>query len=126
MKTFLRTAVLVIFLAIFLYGCSRSYESKADYFDGGALVEYYQTTRSGSDDYLTMTFNEEGDYEIKFSYTEGHEDSAYNKGKHTLPEDFTISVTDNPKTKVITQYMLPGFLTVEITHGDKTEAHDFQ
>lgn len=129
MKNFLKSPrfVTILILCIVLSACgSREYESKADYFDGAVIVEYYQTMQNGSDDSLTMTFNEKGTYHVYFSYTKGYENNRYNKGRATLPEDFTIVVGDSPKSKVITQYVLPGFLTVAIAHGDETESHDFK
>ncbi len=120
------SALLLLVCSLTLISCTRRYESKSDYFDGNVLVEYNQTTQNGVDDSLVFTFNEKGDYTVSFSYTKGYEDNAYNKGQHTLPEDFTITVTDDTKTKVISQYVLPGFLTVTITHNDVTESHDFQ
>lgn len=124
MKTVLKMFVLLLVLGV-LSSC-QAYESKADYFNGAVLVEYHQTTQRGNDDYLTMTFNEKGDYSVKFSYTAGYERSRFNQGKATLPKDFNITVVDSPKSKVISQYVLPGFLTITITHGDETESHDFQ
>ena len=115
-------------LALSLAACAPpSYNSSADYFDGSVLVEYYQTRMRGHDDSMTITFNDKGNYEVHFSYTEGFENSRFNNpDKAPLPEDFTFTVTDGPRTKVITQYILPGFLTVTITHNGRTESHDFK
>jgi hypothetical protein len=125
MRRFL-VLILILTLSLSLTSC-RTYNSKADYFDGNVLVEYNQTTRRGEDDTITFTFYEKGDYNVKFSYTDGNKRGATAlSGPTTLPDDFTFTVTDNPRTKVISQYVLPGFLTVAITHNDTTETHDFK
>ncbi|HEX9008299.1 MAG TPA: hypothetical protein VF837_03525 [Patescibacteria group bacterium] len=116
----------LILLAFSTISCSKQYNSKADYFDGSVLVEYNTTTAQGENDNLTITFYDKGDYQVDFSYTKGYENNSWNHGKAVLPENFKYTVTDGPRTKVITEYVLPGFLTVSITHGDKTESHDFK
>jgi hypothetical protein len=105
----------------------RTYNSKADYFDGNVLVEYNQTTHRSEDDTITFTFYDEGDYSVKFSYTDGNQQGASAlSGPTKLPADFTFTVKDNPRTKVVSQYVLPGFLTVAITHNEITEIHNFK
>ena len=113
-------------LLMILSACGETFQSKADYFNGIVLVEYFQTTESKNDDSITFTFNEKGDYEVSFSYTQGTEHNSFNQGEHTLPKDFVISITDGPRTKVITQYLLPGFLTITISYQGQTESHDFK
>ena len=122
MKRFL---IACIFTTFILASC-RTYESKHDYFNGTVLVEYFQTRSRSSDDSITLTFNDKGTYDVEFSYTEGYENNRFNQGSATLPENFSITVSDGPKSKVVSQYILPGFLTVTITYNDKTESHDFK
>lgn len=117
---------LIILLSLLLSGCSSIYESKADYFDGKVLVEYYQTTEN-EDDNVTFTFYDKGNYEVHFSYTDGKETGigAFS-GSIDLPEDFTFSVDNAPRSKVVSQYVLPGFLTITIIHNGQVESHEFQ
>ena len=116
----------VILLSAIVAGCSRQYDTKYDYFNGKVLVEYHQTTRVGYDDTLEMLFSGKGQYDVAFTYTKGTENNRWNQDKAKLPQNFTISVEDQPLTKVIHQEVLPGFLTITITHGDATESHDFK
>ena len=117
--------VFFVLSAILLVGCAQTYETKTDYFNGAVLVEYHQVSRGSQNDTLTMSFMEKGVYDVKFSYTKGFENDRYNRNV-ALPKDFSITITDSPKVKVISEYILPGFLTVAVTHGEATETHDFK
>ena len=112
-------------LSFLLVSCSIVHDSKAEYFDGNAIVEYHQTFAAGEYDYLTMTFSEKGEYRVIFSFTKGKEDAYFNTGK-MLPEGFSVLIDDNPKTKLVSQEVLPGFLTVTIKHNGVTESHEFE
>lgn len=117
----MKKVLIVSILALIILTSCQIYESKHDYFDGTVLVEYFQIKTCCSDDSLTLTFNEKGNYYVQFSYTE-----RYWQLKTTLPEDLSITVVDSPKTKVVSQYVLPNFLTVTITHNNVIESHDFK
>lgn len=114
-----------LFLAALLSSC-QDYRSSASYFNGGVLGEYYQTL-SHNQDSFTLTFYEKGEYQVHFSLTPGTESRSFNrKWAMTIPEDFTINITDSPRVKVINEWILPGFLRVTITHNGKVEYHDFK
>jgi hypothetical protein len=120
-------AYFALFILLFTTtACSRIYQSKADYFKGSVYVEYLTNSRSGTNDNISLTFYDKGVYDVVFTYTKGTEKSIYNSGKATLPENFSITIENSPRTRVITQYVLPGFLTVSITRNGTTETHDFQ
>lgn len=117
---------LIVLLAGGLTSCTHVYDSSADYFDGTVLVEYHQSTSRNSDDSVTFTFNDTGDYNIKFSYTNGNSQGASPLSGAKLPADFKYTVKTAPRTKVVSQYVLPGFLNISITHDGVTESHDFK
>ncbi len=104
-----------------LSGC-QEYDAKASYFEGSVLAEYHQTRSRGSDDSITLTFYEPGKYEVAFSRTPG----KGGRGAEHMPQNFTVDLEQAPRVRVISQYILPDFLRVTITHNGKSETHDFQ
>lgn len=113
--------VMLLVAALTLTGCQQ-YDAKASYFEGTILAEYHQSRSRGTDDTFTLTFYEPGKYEVTFSRTPGQG----SRGAEHMPQNFTVDLDQAPRVRVISQYILPDFLRVTITHNGKTEIHDFQ
>lgn len=124
-KSYLLFALLII-ASLVLSACSSTFETRQTYFSGSVLAEYYQTRQSGHTDQLTFTFNDPGTYKVSFSLTPGHGLDLFHDQKKLLPEDFTANIKTAPRTVVVSQYILPDFLTITISNGSGTESHDFQ
>lgn len=114
-----RIAIFLAVVALILTSC-REYHSKADYFNGKILVEYYQTSTASEDDNVTFTFNDEGTYKVTFACTPSK------KCNVNPPEGFTIEVKGSPSSKVVNQHVLPWFLDVTIERNQVAETHHFQ
>jgi len=120
MKRILVIALLLA-TALTLSGCTE-YDSKASYLNGAVLAEYHQTRTGGSDDSFTFTFYEPGTYEVSFSAVPGKS----SRGQEYRPQNFEAKIDQAPRVRVISQYVLPDFLRVTITHNGATETHDFK
>lgn len=115
--------VLALIIALSATGCI-SYQSKATYFGGSVLVEYYQIKGSQESDNLTFTFYDTGKYHVSFSTTPGTYNFIYAK---YMPTDRDIVIDKTPRVYLIEQYILPDYVRITITKdGDVPETHDFQ
>lgn len=108
----------IVACLVFLVACYQAYDSEQTYFSGSIAVHYHQTNGS-EDDYVSFTFNRVGTYEIYFAYTAGKETLPH------LPANFTIVVAQAPLIKVVSQSILPDYLTITIKNGTSSEQHDF-
>jgi len=108
---------LLLFLTV---GCTAQYESKGRYFNGDVVVEYLQQAAAGTKDYVTFKFYKKGEYKINFSVTKR------GRGTDKLPENFTLLVENTPREYIVTQKILPDFITVTIENNGITESNDFK
>lgn len=120
MKRFL-SICLIAASAVALAGGGQ-FDSKRTYFNGAVLAEYHKTLCCESDDTFTLTYFEPGNYQVEFSVTPG---KSVRSGKY-LPKGFTAMIEHAPRGQVISQYILPSYMRVTITHNGVTESRDFQ
>lgn len=126
MKRILMSAVALGLSTFLLTGCIHdAYDSQASYFAGSVLVQYHQTPNRTEDDTLTITEYGTGSYHVSFTETPGKSGDP-KEDLQRMRKDFDAVVTQAPRVRVVSQYRLPNFLRVTISHDGTSETHDFQ
>lgn len=105
--------LLIIPLSFLFSSClSEGITITATYFDEQVILERARTI-GFQDDRLIFVFMEPGTYDVAF-----FKDSK----SISIPENFSIIVSDTPKFKVIFQHVIPD-LKISITKDGNTESH---
>lgn len=118
-------AVIVTPVLLIVFPQWGSHTAQIDYPKTNTLVNFQQVSSWTKEDHLTFTFKEQGEYQVKFFYTEGRREKA-SRFSANLPEDFSIRVENGVLEKVISQPLMPAYFEITITHNGVTETHSFE
>lgn len=118
MKKKIGIILIIGILMISMVGLSGCHDIRGhsihEFFNGEVVIEYTQYNRQ-MDDFLKITFNSDGIYNLTFN-------PALEIGKN---KTFVIN-TCPPQTRIISQYQLPDYLTITILHDGNFESYEFK
>ena len=125
-KSLILLVAFVLITSFALSACSNiRADSEQTYFDGSVLVKYQQFS-SNVNDMMSFTFYDPGKYHIAFKWTPG-KSSPLGRGPEYMPKDRDVTIKKSPRTILVSQYILPDYITVTITNSSgQVESHDFQ
>lgn len=113
--------VIGIIAMLVLNGCAYTSYTKNTYFAGDVTVEYKNYHEMSDSDYVKITFDAPGTYEIVFSDTKNK-----NTNGERIPEDFTAEIIQTPKEVVLSLAIIRSYLAITITRDGITEQHIFE